>query len=59
MKIPDLIRNPLDLWTAETLYLDNGDEVGIENLLARFPEHHVYLYRYPGSLTPWAHGKRP
>jgi hypothetical protein len=59
MDIPDLIRNPLDLWTADTLYLAYGDGAGIDRLLARFPEHHVYFYRYPGSLRPWENGKRP
>jgi hypothetical protein len=59
MGITDLIRNPLDLWTADTVYLDYGDGEGLEKLLARFPEHRVYSYRYPGSLTPWEVGKRP
>ena len=53
MQLPDLVRNPLDLWTAETLYVDYRDPGGIADLLKRFPEHVVYLYRYPGSLKPW------
>jgi hypothetical protein len=52
MDIPDLIRNPLDLWSAETLYLDYRDRAGIDDLLKRFPGHSVYSYRYPGSLRP-------
>jgi len=53
MEIPDLIRNPPDLWSADTLYFAYGDGAGIADLLKRFPEHSVYLYRYPGSLRPW------
>jgi hypothetical protein len=52
MGIPDLIRNPPDLWSADTLYLAYEDGVGIPSLLQRFPGHSVYIYRYPGSLTP-------
>jgi hypothetical protein len=54
MSIPDLIRNPADLWSADTLYFGFEDEVGIGLLLKRFPNHSVYVYRYPGSLTPWS-----
>lgn len=54
MKIPDLIRNPPDLWSADTLYFDYNDGVGIASLLKRFPEHSVYTYRYPGLLRPWS-----
>lgn len=54
MDIPDLIRNPPDLWSADTLYFSYDDGVGIANLLKRFPNHNVYVYRYPGSLTPWS-----
>jgi hypothetical protein len=54
MKIPDLIRNPPDLWSADTLYFAYDDGVGIANLLKRFPNHSVYIYRYPGSLKPWS-----
>lgn len=53
MEIDDLVRNPPDLWSAELLYFAYGDGVGIADLLKRFPEHGVYLYRYPGSLRPW------
>jgi hypothetical protein len=53
MEIPDLIRNPPDLWSAETLYFAYDDGAGLANLLARFPEHTVYTYRYPGLLRPW------
>jgi hypothetical protein len=53
MEIPDLIRNPPDLWSADTLYLDYHDGGGINDLLKRFPGHNVYLYHYPGSLRPW------
>ena len=55
MDIPDLIRNPPDLWSADTLYLAyDNDGVGIDSLLKRFPAHSVYLYRYPGSLKRWS-----
>jgi hypothetical protein len=54
MKIPDLIRNPPDLWSADTLYFAYNDGVGIATLLKRFPEHSVYTYRYPGLLRPWS-----
>ena len=54
MDIPDLIRNPPDLWSADTLYFAYDDGVGIANLLKRFPDHSVYVYRYPGSLKPWS-----
>jgi hypothetical protein len=53
MELPDLVRNPLDLWSAETLYVDYRDPAGIGDLLQRFPEHAVFLYHYPGSLKPW------
>jgi hypothetical protein len=53
MDIPDLIRNPPDLWSADTLYLAFDDGVGIEILLKRFPNHSIYTYRYPGVLKPW------
>ena len=54
MDIPDLIRNPPDLWSADTLYFAYADGVGIADLLKRFPEHSVYTYRYPGLLRPWS-----
>lgn len=54
MELPDLVRNPLDLWAAETLYVDYRDRTGIAELLKRFPGHSVYRYRYPGSLQPGA-----
>jgi hypothetical protein len=53
MDVADLIRNPIDLWSADTVYLDYQDGVGITELLNRFPDHHAYAYRYPGSLLPW------
>jgi len=58
MELRDLIRNPPDLWSADTLYFAYGDGVGIANLLKRFPEHSVYIYRYPGSLTAWSGWER-
>lgn len=54
MEIPDLVRNPPDLWSADTLYFAYDDGVGIASLLKRFPEHSVYTYRYPGLLRPWS-----
>jgi hypothetical protein len=59
MDIPDLIRNPPDLWAADTLYFAYDDGIGLDDLLRRFPKHAVYLYRYPGSLTPRGNGARP
>jgi hypothetical protein len=53
MDIPDLIRNPPDLWSADTLYFVYDGRAGIAPLLKRFPRHNVYVYRYPGSLKPW------
>jgi hypothetical protein len=53
MTIPDLVRNPPALWSADELYFDYRDSTGIADLLKRFPAHVVYIYRYPGSLTPW------
>lgn len=55
MEIPDLVRNPVDLWSADTLYFDYSDGAGVDDLLRRFPKHAVYVYRYPGSVTPWKH----
>lgn len=52
-ELPDLIRNPVELWTAETLYVDYRDSSRVAELLKRFPRHAVYVYRYPGSLKPW------
>jgi hypothetical protein len=54
MDIPDLIRNPPDLWSADTLYFAYDDSAGIADLLRRFPQHSVYLYQYPGSLKSWS-----
>ena len=54
MEISDLIRNPPDLWSADTLYFVYDDGVGIADLLKRFPNHSVYVYRYPGLLRPWS-----
>jgi hypothetical protein len=41
------------LWSADTLYFNYDDGVGIATLLKRFPGHTVYTYRYPGLLRPW------
>jgi hypothetical protein len=54
MEVPDLIRNPPDLWSADTLYFVYDDSGGIVDLLKRFPEHKVYVYQYPGLLRPWS-----
>ncbi|MEY2564568.1 MAG: hypothetical protein QOH88_2761 [Verrucomicrobiota bacterium] len=54
MGIPDLVRNPPDLWSADTLYFAAEDGAGVAELLKRFPGHRVYVYRYPGSLTAWS-----
>jgi hypothetical protein len=53
MDIPDLIRNPPDLWTADTLFFAYDDDARLKELLARFPEHSVFAYRYPGQLHPF------
>ncbi len=53
MDIPDLIRNPPDLWTADTLFFAYDADDGLKELLARFPEHSVFVYRYPGQLHPF------
>jgi hypothetical protein len=50
MDIPDLIRNPPDLWAADTLFLAYDDDDRLKELLARFPEHTVFLYQYPSQL---------
>ncbi|MDP9003383.1 MAG: hypothetical protein M3N12_01180 [Verrucomicrobiota bacterium] len=54
MDIPDLVRNPADLQSADTLYFAAKDTTGVTELLKRFPGHLVYVYRYPSSLTPWS-----
>jgi len=33
MEIPDLVRNPIDLWSADTLYFDYTDRAGLDDLL--------------------------
>ena len=53
MDLPDLVRNPPDLWSADLLYFDYTDGAGISEMLKKFPDHGVYLYHYPGSLRPW------
>ena len=53
MDIPDLIRNPPDLWSADTLFLAYDDDSRLKELLARFPEHRVFAYQYPGQLNPF------
>jgi hypothetical protein len=53
MDIPDLIRNPPDLWTADTLFLAYDDDPRLKELLARFPEHSVFAYKYPSQLDPF------
>jgi hypothetical protein len=53
MDIPDLIRNPPDLWSADTLFFAYDDDDRLKELLARFPEHSVYAYEYPSELHPF------
>lgn len=53
MELRDLIRNPPEMWAAGTLYFAYDQDPALMNLLNRFPEHKIYLYRYPGMLTPW------
>ena len=53
MDIPDLIRNPPDLWSADTLFLAYDDDSRLKELLARFPEHTVFAYQYPSQLYPF------
>jgi len=53
MEIPDLIRNPPDLWSADTLFFAYDDDNRLKELLARFPEHRVFAYQYPSQLFPF------
>jgi hypothetical protein len=53
MELRDLIRNRPEFWSAPTLYFAYDQDPALMNLLKRFPEHKIYLYRYPGTLTPW------
>ncbi len=53
MDIPDLIRTPPDLWAADTLFLAYDDDPRLKELLARFPEHSVFAYKYRGQLDPF------
>lgn len=53
MDIPDLIRNPPDLWSADTLFFVYDDDNRLKELLARFPGHSVFAYEYPGQLHPF------
>jgi hypothetical protein len=50
MDIPDLIRNPPDLWSADTLFFAYDDDSRLKELLDRFPEHSVFVYQYPSEL---------
>jgi hypothetical protein len=53
MDIPDLIRNPPNLWAADTLFFAYDDDPHLKELLARFPEHSVFAYKYPSQLDPF------
>lgn len=53
MDIPDLIRNPPDLWSADTLFFAYDDDGRLKELLERFPEHNVFVYQYPSQLHPF------
>jgi hypothetical protein len=53
MDIPDLIRNPPDLSSADTLFFAYDDDDRLKELLDRFPEHSVFTYRYPSELHPF------
>ena len=53
MEIPDLIRNPPDLWSADTLFFACDDDDRLKELLTRFPEHSVFVYQYPSQLHPF------
>jgi hypothetical protein len=53
MNIPDLIRNPPDLWSADTLFFAYDDDARLKELLARFPDHSVFAYKYPSQLDPF------
>jgi hypothetical protein len=52
-ELPDLIRNSPEIWSADTLYFTYDQNRALFDLLKRFPEHKVYLYRYPGAVTDW------
>lgn len=49
-RIPDLIRNLPDLWAADTLFFAYDEDDRLKELLARFPEHSVFVYQYPSQL---------
>src|ERR1043166_4765491 len=53
MDVPDLIRNQPDLWSADTLFLAYDDAPHLKELLACFPEHSVFAYKYPSQLDPY------
>jgi hypothetical protein len=53
MEIPDLIRNPPNLWSADTLYFAYDADDRLKELLERFPEHSVFVYNYPSQLHPF------
>jgi hypothetical protein len=53
MEIPDLIRNPPDLWSADTLFFAYDDDGRLKELLERFPKHNVFVYQYPSQLHPF------
>ena len=38
---------------ADTLFFAYDDDPRLKELLARFPQHSVYAYKYPSQLDPF------
>lgn len=50
----DFTRNPPVLSSADVLYFGWGDGVGLDRLVERFPGRRVFVYEYPGVISPRA-----
>jgi hypothetical protein len=50
----DFTRNPPALASADVLYFGwgDGDGVGLDRLIERFPDRRVFIYDYPGVIYP-------
>jgi hypothetical protein len=51
--IGDLTRNPPVLSSADSLYFKRCNEPGRDALLKRFPGRKIFVYEYPGRLSPY------
>jgi hypothetical protein len=49
----DLTRNPPVLSSADSLYFKWCNEPGRDALLKRFPSRKIFVYEYPGRLSPY------